>query len=75
MKKESFSIRLEDCTCVIVTNKKNNQYGCIIRKEDAEKITTRKYYQYKNSNYSYDLKWIPNYVIEKAILLLEDINS
>jgi hypothetical protein len=75
MKKESFNIRLEDSTCVIITNKKTNQYGCVIKKEDAKTITTRKYYQYKNSNYSYDLKWIPNYMIEKAILLLEDINS
>jgi ribosomal protein L14 len=37
MKTENYSIKLEDNTCVIITNKKNDQYGCVIRKEDAEK--------------------------------------
>lgn len=74
MTKGIYTIKLEDNTCVIITNEKTKQYGCIIKKDDAEKITTRKYYQYKNSNYSYDLKWLPNYMIDQAILLLDNCN-
>ena len=58
----------------VITNLKTKRYGCVVPRKEAEIITTRKYYPYsKDNNYWYDVSWIPNYMIDEAVVLLNEL--
>jgi len=74
-KKYLYKIELYDDSCVIVTNIRTKQHGCVITTNDANSITTRRYNVYGNNiDYSCDLKSIPAYIIDEAIELLKTVN-
>ena len=68
-KKYLYDIKLElsdsDFPTCVITNRKTEQYGCVIHKDDLNEI--RNWKQYKDTDFYFDLRWIPNYMIKEAI--------
>ena len=49
----------------IITNRKTDQYGCVIHKSDLNDI--RNWTQFEDSDFYFDLKWMPKYIIKEVI--------
>ena len=53
----------------IITNRQTKQYGCVIHKSDLNNI--RNWIQFEDSDFYFDLKWIPKYMIKEVIKQLK----
>ena len=49
----------------IIRNRKTEQYGCVIHKSELNEIRT--WYQFKDTDFYFDLKWMPKYMIEEVV--------